>query len=215
MVYTKKVSYKDVIKQSLDSDVGIIYDTRSMLSIHPYSTDYSSGFIALGFFKFGVGGWSPLNQSLKGIDNGRKAGGGPHSKVLFSVVGGAKGQPWRVLAGQRSGSVAGSWQANPRETLRGSWSVWCCGGRDEGRGQEGSDYAVVGRLAGRLASAVARPAKIYGSPGLNLWRETYWVKKGRRNRQHIKGRKIKREVMLRCSWWRCSGKFHFYQMVSC
>lgn len=52
MVYTKKVSYKDVIKQSLDSDVGIIYDTRSMLSIHPYSTDYSSGFIALGFFKF-------------------------------------------------------------------------------------------------------------------------------------------------------------------
>lgn len=57
----------------------------------------------------------------------------------------------RALTGQRSGLVAGSWQANPRETLRGDRSVWCCGGRDEGQGQEGSDCAVVGRLVGRLA----------------------------------------------------------------
>lgn len=48
--------------------------------------------------------------------------------------------------GQRSGLVVGSWQADPRETLRGDRSVRCCGGRDEGRGQRRSDCAVVGWL---------------------------------------------------------------------
>lgn len=38
---------------------------------------------------------------------------------------------------KRSGLLAGSWQVDPRETLRGDWSVRCCSGRDEGQGQRG------------------------------------------------------------------------------
>lgn len=40
---------------------------------------------------------------------------------------------------------------DPRETLRGDRSVRCCGGQDEGQGQEGSDCAVVGQMVGQRA----------------------------------------------------------------
>lgn len=55
----------------------------------------------------------------------------PTQQVLFSVVSRAKRVNPKALTGQRSGLVAGSWQANPRDTLRGDRSVRCCGGQDE------------------------------------------------------------------------------------
>lgn len=70
----------------------------------------------------------------------------------------------RMSRGQRSGSVAGSWQADPRETLRGDRSVGAAVGEMKG-GPEGSDCAVVGSLVcriGRSASAVHVPPKSTG-----------------------------------------------------
>lgn len=57
-----------------------------------------------------------------------------HGQTAITFLCGRWGNP-RVTRGQRSELVAGSWQADPRETLRGDRSVRCCGGQDEGRDQ--------------------------------------------------------------------------------
>lgn len=57
-----------------------------------------------------------------------------HGQTAITFLCGRWGNP-RVTRGQRSELVAGSWQADPRETLRGDRSVRCCSGQDEGRDQ--------------------------------------------------------------------------------
>lgn len=97
------------------------------------------------------------------------------------------------------GSVAGSCRANLGGTLGEAVDQFGAAvGETKGRGREGSDYTVGGCWL-----VCWRPANIYRSLGLNLWKETDWVctRGGKRDQK----KKDDGKMMLRLGsplWWR-------------